>query len=50
MVAHENSRRGFRAIQASALEEEEGRLLAPASAIEALGLREGASVDAVPLP
>jgi arginine N-succinyltransferase len=50
MIAQENSRRGFRAVQASALEEEEGRLLAPASAIEALGLREGASVDAVPLP
>lgn len=50
MVAHENPRQGFRAVQASALEEEEGWLVAPAGVIEALGLREGASVDAVPLP
>ena len=51
MIAHEDSRRGgFRAVQAGALEEEEGRLVAPASALEALGLAAGASVDAVPLP
>ncbi|HVA40790.1 MAG TPA: arginine N-succinyltransferase [Candidatus Binataceae bacterium] len=50
LVAHEDSRRGFRAVQASALEEEEGRLVTPAGVIEALGLREGALVDAVPLP
>jgi arginine/ornithine N-succinyltransferase beta subunit len=51
MIAHEDSRRGgFRAVQASALEEEEGRLVAPASALAALGLAAGASVDAVPLP
>jgi arginine N-succinyltransferase len=50
LVAHEDPRRGFRAVQASALEEEEGRLVAPARAIEALGLAEGAPVDAVPLP
>jgi arginine N-succinyltransferase len=50
MVAHEDSRRGFRAVQASALEEEEGRLMVAAGVIEALGLGEGAPVDAVPLP
>ena len=50
MVAHEDSRRGVRAVQAAALEEEEARLIVPAGAFEALGLREGASVDAVPLP
>lgn len=50
LVAHEDSRRGFRAVQASALEEEEGRLVVSAGVIQALGLAEGASVDAVPLP
>lgn len=50
MVAHEDSRRGFRAVQASALEEEEARLMVPTGVFEALGLGEGASVDAVPLP
>lgn len=50
MVAHEDSRRGFRAVQANALEEEEGRLVVPAGVIEALDLAEGASVAAVPLP
>jgi arginine N-succinyltransferase len=50
MVAHEDSHRGFRAVQASALEAEERRLLAPKGVIEGLDLAEGASVDAVPLP
>ncbi|MGH7915247.1 MAG: arginine N-succinyltransferase [Candidatus Binataceae bacterium] len=50
IVAHEDSRRGFRAVQASALEEADDRLVAAAGAIEALGLGEGASVDTVPLP
>jgi arginine N-succinyltransferase len=50
LIAHEDSRRGFRAVQASALEEEEGRLATSANAIAALGLAEEASVDAVPLP
>ncbi|HVB80188.1 MAG TPA: arginine N-succinyltransferase [Candidatus Binataceae bacterium] len=50
MLAHEDPRRGFRAVQASALEEEEGRLVALVGALEALGLSEGALVDAVPLP
>ncbi len=50
MAAHEDARRGFRAVQASALEEEEERLVVQAGVIEALGLAEGASVDAVPLP
>jgi arginine N-succinyltransferase len=50
MVGHEDSRRGFRAVQASALEAEEGRLMVPPGVIEALGLAEGASVGAVPLP
>ncbi len=50
MVAHEDPRRGFRAVQARALEAEEGRLMVPPGAIEALGLAEGASIDAVPLP
>ena len=50
LIAHEDSRRGFRAVQTIALEEDEGRLAAPASAIAALGLAEEAYVDAVPLP
>ena len=50
MVAHEDSRRGFRAVQASALEEEEGRLVVGRGAIEVLGLAEGASIEAVPMP
>jgi len=37
-------------VQASALEEEEERLVVARGAIEALGLAEGASVEAVPLP
>jgi hypothetical protein len=37
-------------VQASALEAEEGRLVVPPGVIEALGLAEGASVEAVPLP
>src|SRR5690348_11303126 len=35
IIAHEDARRGFRAVQASALEGEEGRLVVPAGAIEA---------------
>ncbi len=50
MVAHEDSRRGFRAVQASALEEEEARLMVPTGVFEALGLSEGAAVAAVALP
>jgi arginine/ornithine N-succinyltransferase beta subunit len=50
MVAHEDSHRGFRAVQASALEEEEGRLVVGRGAIEVLGLAEGASIEAVPMP
>jgi arginine N-succinyltransferase len=50
IVAHEDSRRGFRAVQASALEEEEERLVVARGVIEALGLAEGALVEAVPLP
>ena len=50
MVAHEDPRRGFRAVEASALEEEEGRLVVARGVVEALGLAEGASVEAVPLP
>jgi hypothetical protein len=55
MIAHEDSRRGFRAVVASALEvlegeEDKARLVAPAGVIEALGLEEGAPIDALPLP
>jgi arginine N-succinyltransferase len=55
MIAHEDSRRGFRAVVASALEVLEGeddkaRLVAPAGVVEALGLAEGALIDALPLP
>jgi len=55
MVAHEDSRRGFRAVVARALEvlegdEDKARLVAPAGVLEALGLREGAPIDALPLP
>jgi arginine N-succinyltransferase len=50
MVGYEDSRRGFRAVQARAFEAEEGRLVVPPGVIEALGLSEGASVGAVPLP
>jgi hypothetical protein len=55
MIAHEDSRRGFRAVAASALEvlegeEDKARLVAPAGVIEALGLEEGAPIDALPLP
>jgi arginine N-succinyltransferase len=50
MIAHENSRRGFRTVQASALEEEGGKLVVAPGIIDVLGVAEGASVDAVPLP
>jgi len=50
ILAHEDSRRGFRAVQASALQDDGNQLVTAASVIEALGLAEGARVDAVPLP
>src|ERR1700677_4410342 len=50
IAAHEDSRRGFRAVQASALEEEDARLVIARGVVEALGLAEGAAVEAVPLP
>ncbi len=50
MIAHEDRRRGFRAVQASALEEEGGMLMTAANVIQTLDLAEGALVDAVPLP
>ena len=49
VLAHEDSRRGFRAVQASGLEED-GNLITASAVIEALGLGEGARVDVVPLP
>jgi arginine N-succinyltransferase len=50
LVAHEDSHRGFRAVQTIALEEKGGRLIVPPGVMKALGLEEGASADAVPLP
>ncbi len=50
LVAHEDSRRGLRAVQTIALEQHAGQLVAPGSAIRALALKEGASADAVALP
>ena len=41
MVAHEDSRRGFRAVQASALEEEEGRLVVSRRRDRSIGSRRG---------
>jgi arginine N-succinyltransferase len=50
LVAHEDARRGFRAVQVAAAQGTGGRLIVPAGVIKALGLNEGASADAVPLP
>ena len=50
MIAHEDKRHGFRAVQAGALEEDGAMLMVPANVIKALDLAEGALVDTVPLP
>lgn len=49
LVAHEDARRGFRAVQTAGAQQGR-RLIVPAEAIQALGLKEGAHADCVPLP
>jgi arginine N-succinyltransferase len=50
LVSREDSAGGFRAVQVTTAVPEAGRLVLPAEAIEALGVREGKTVDAIPLP
>lgn len=50
LIAHEDARGGFRAVQAIAAQTSGGRLVVSAGVIKALGLKEGASADTVALP
>jgi arginine N-succinyltransferase len=50
LVGFEDRARGFRAVQITTAAPDGGRIVVPSEAMAALGVKEGSTVDAIPLP